>query len=245
MARRLWLHWIGVLAFLVAGCAPGGRVGERLSPEQLGRLTAMTNQVAIRKHLKTLSAADGSYTNQAARVVLYHNLALSDRDKALTRAMLDKTAAIHKRYPNDPLVTAFHGSLMTLMGRDERESVKRMRYVREGLKLLDKAVSLAPRDPALRLMRARNNYALPSFFGRLQQVIGDLVWLTTRYQAGKLRFPKTNMGRLYFQLGECQRRSGNMQAARRAWQRALELAPQAPWARQARLRVADGGGTGP
>lgn len=79
--------------------------------------------------------------------------------------------------PTNALARVFLGSALTLRARDVRFPTTKLRYAREGLAEMDRAVELAPDDVTVRFARAANNSELPSMLRREAIAVADAAWL--------------------------------------------------------------------
>ena len=52
--------------------------------------------------------------------------------------------SLYEKEPNNTEVAAYYGSATALMGRDEANLTKRMKYALSGLKLLDSVIEKSP-----------------------------------------------------------------------------------------------------
>jgi len=121
-------------------------------------------------------------------------------------------------YPDQPLPDAYHGSIMLLIARDKTNPLERLKWAKNGLKLLDKAVTAAPNDSRIRYLRGRSVYRLPEkYFQRTRTVIEDYTFLIDQrlLQDGQLK--TINYVKLTYELGEAYRRIGRNEDAARCW----------------------------
>ena len=88
---------------------------------------------------------------------------------------VDVADAFLKDHPADPVVTAYKGSLLTMMARDSIMPWRKLGFLNTGLDLLDKAVdnidrakTAGDRDPKLEILMvsATTNANIPKVFGR-------------------------------------------------------------------------------
>src|SRR5438270_3612812 len=103
-------------------------------------------------------------------------------DKAAGEESDELFTELHKQLPNDPLVTVYYGSLRLLEAQHTWALWKKNSLSKQGVQLMDSAVSAAPNDLEVRFVRAATDRSLPSFFGRKQQVQSDLNFIVGRAQ---------------------------------------------------------------
>lgn len=87
-----------------------------------------------------------------------------------------------ERFAGDSEARAYLGSAYALMARDASSVVNKMRYANRGMRHLDRALDLAPRDFAVRFIRAQVNSSLPKMFGRREAAIEDMRMLDAIFQ---------------------------------------------------------------
>jgi tetratricopeptide (TPR) repeat protein len=135
-------------------------------------------------------------------------------------------------YPDYPLAEACHGSIMLLIARDKTTPLERLKWARNGLKLLDKAVAAAPNDSRIRYLRGRSAYRLPEkYFQRTRTVIEDYTFLIDRESLQEGILGANDYMKLTYELGEAYRRIGRNEDAARCWTK-LEQQTQDPEFRQ-------------
>ncbi|WP_051318432.1 hypothetical protein [Cohnella thermotolerans] len=150
--------------------------------------------------------------------------AVQEANQLLERLRLD--------YPDHPLAEAYHGSIMLLIARDKTNSLDRLRWAKNGLKLLDKAVAAAPHDSRIRYLRGRSVYRLPEkYFQRTQTVIEDYTFVIDQEFLQEGQLENINYSKLTYELGEAYRRIGRNDDAARCWTK-LEQQTQDPEFRQ-------------
>lgn len=104
--------------------------------------------------------------------VLYHNAGLKGDKEAVLKGekVLKKLVKIE---PENAEARCWLGSILTLKERDATFSIQKIFYVKEGLREMDKGVSMSPENINLRIIRGRNNLGLPDFFERINVAIKD------------------------------------------------------------------------
>ena len=106
----------------------------------------------------------------------FHDAAREGNEEA-AGAAIDQLARYLKRFPEDGEAWAYLGSATALMGRGASTVVNRMRYTNRGLRHLDRAFDVAPRNFAVRFIRARVHSSLPKMFNRSEAATEDMLAL--------------------------------------------------------------------
>ncbi|MFC5529813.1 tetratricopeptide repeat protein [Cohnella yongneupensis] len=123
-------------------------------------------------------------------------------------------------YPDNPHVKAYHGSIMILIARDKKNPLEKLRWSKNGLKLLDKAVAAAPNDSQVRYLRGRSAFKLPEkHFQRTKTAIEDYSFLIDQelHQEGRLGAMGIDYSKLTYELGEAYSRIGRNEDAAKVW----------------------------
>lgn len=133
------------------------------------------------------------------------------------------------RFENaSPLVDAYHGATMILIARDKTKPLDKLKWSKNGLKLLDKAVAAAPQDRLIRLLRGKAAYKLPEkYFRRTQTAIEDYTFLIDQEIRHEDILKPEEYSELIYELGEAYYRIGQNQDAAKYWRR-LENQTQDP-----------------
>ena len=153
------------------------------------------------------------------QIVPLHKEALGGNKKAIQdmQQLLDQAKS---DYPGQPLVEAYNGITMMLIARDKTSPLGRLRGAKAGLKILDEAVSAAPHDGRIRLLRGRASYRLPEqHFQLAHTVIEDYTFVIDREMHEEGFLEKEDYLQLIYELGEVYRRIGRNQAAIMCWKK--------------------------
>jgi hypothetical protein len=120
----------------------------------------------------------------------------------------------------DATLTAYRGALVTLQAKHAAWPPRKLKYMREGLGLLDGAVAGSPDAAEARYLRLMSCYYLPGFFGRRGSVREDFAALARLLPQVRARYP----AELYGAIARFVVEKGRLDAGQR---RALEatLAP--------------------
>lgn len=189
-----------------------------LNPKKNEVPSTMSDQVPVHSSSFNvrLDQAIGLYREGVAGNVT----AVQEANRLLERLRFD--------YPASPLADAYHGGIMILVARDKTKPLDKLRWSKNGLKLLDKAVAAAPQEGIIRLLRGKAAYKLPEkHFQRTQTVIEDYTFLIDQEirQEGILK--NEEYSQLIYELGDAYYRIGRNQDAAICWRR-LENQTQDP-----------------
>ncbi|MDI6704511.1 MAG: tetratricopeptide repeat protein [bacterium] len=172
--------------------------------------------------------------------IAYHNLSVIGKKGVCQKAFSILTKA-YELAPHDYEILVYLGSTHTLLGRDATLPLTRVYQVIKGCRIMDKAVSKVPDNIIVRLTRAHNSLALPSFFKRAKYAEEDLLYLLKLSKKAPEKFPPDLLATIYYNLGEYYKGNGKSQwnKARDYWKQAVEVAPESEdgIAAQKRLEV--------
>ncbi len=102
----------------------------------------------------------------------WHNICLNG-DTDQIDAQIKRFEARLKTNPNDQLARVYLGSANALRAKASFWVLTKLKYLKEGQKLMDEAVQKAPTQPRVRLIRAAASYKVPKQFGRRKIAIAD------------------------------------------------------------------------
>jgi hypothetical protein len=162
------------------------------------------------------------FEKRLAVAIDLHNEAVAGKKGAVgeSHRAFEKLRSDH---PGHPIADAFHGSVMSLIARDESNPLTRLQWAKRGLKLLDEAVASDSSDSRIRMLRGKVAYRLPEqFFHRTQTAIEDFLVLID----GELRdpgsVPKETYDKLIYELGDAYHRIDRPQEAKFCWSKLLK-----------------------
>jgi hypothetical protein len=120
-----------------------------------------------------------------------------------------------------------------LLGARDAGLFDRLEALDRGGALLDAAADAAPDDPVVRYLRAVSTFPLPSIAGRGDQTDVDLAWLDERLDVDDPLWTAERKARAQCMYAVVLADRGDEGAARRRFERAIELAPDGPAGRRA------------
>ena len=173
---------------------------------------------------------------QHARSLYYRGI---DGDERAYRSAAEMFSRLYDTDKKAPIVEVYYGSLRLLEASRTWALWKKNGLSREGIELMDRAVSAEPQNLEIRFVRAATTYHLPGFFHRKQQSQEDFAFLALRaaeaVRKGTFE-PRLAAASLYFH-GESLEKSGQKTMAEENWRSALAIAPDSPAARSAREKL--------
>ena len=122
-------------------------------------------------------------------------------DEAAVRRAQDLLEELQRAHPGDARVRAFLGNTYVLRARDA-VLFRKMKWLRQGVDLLDEAVAAAPDDPHVRSVRAVNSYQLPALFGRSGIAREDFATLLAWTRDHPERFTPDLLRFVYYHAGQ-------------------------------------------
>ena len=142
----------------------------------------------------------------AAQTALESAIALHDAgragDKAATEQAVKAFLELMKAEPGNAMAVAYLGSSYAITARDSRSVTDKVRYTNRGLRFLDQAVTMAPDDFTIRLIRASVAGNLPAMFGRSETAVEDGIVLDKIFSAAQAPTMAPHMVGIYEMLSE-------------------------------------------
>lgn len=114
--------------------------------------------------------------------IALHDAAVEGDEDAADKAV-EALRRYLERLPGDGEARAYLGSAYALMARDASSVANKVRYANRGLRHLDRALEAAPREFAVRLVRANVNASLPEMFKRADAALEDMLALDEIFRA--------------------------------------------------------------
>lgn len=140
--------------------------------------------------------------------------------------------------PSNAPALALLGSVQTIKARDTFWPNQQLRFVREGIALMDRAVSLAPEDPRTRVIRCLNNAHMPAFLGRSEIVRADLAWVWEKIEKAPELFTTGEKQEAAFYWGKALKGEDQCARARQVWETGVSFGPGTRRATRLRAELA-------
>ncbi|MEO0454448.1 MAG: hypothetical protein AAFY98_09975 [Verrucomicrobiota bacterium] len=124
-------------------------------------------------------------------------------------------------FPKNPIYLAYLGSAYTLKSRDTFPGPSKFSFLKNGLKTMDKAVKMDPKNPATRFIRAMNNFQLPAIINRRDNAREDFSILIKQIEDPEVRKtldPET-LQAIYYYAGLSFKQLDRKKEAIAAWEK--------------------------
>lgn len=137
--------------------------------------------------------------------------------------------------PKSAEAMARYAVARALQARDKNDKGLAKQVLRE----LDEAVASEPENPLIKALRGYVEVEVPGDFGRMDQGLADLQFVEAAYKKDASIREKLNldMAKVYFKLGKAYRAKGNLPEAKRAWEAAIAVDPNAKDAQNAKKQL--------
>lgn len=165
-------------------------------------------------------------TAQLTLAKLLHMTGINGAEPDAIRAE-DMLAKLAGQRPDDPTILAYLGSARLLEAARTWRLGRKGELCKDGLQLLDRAVTLATDDTEVRFLRGASTYHLPFFFDRAEQAAEDFRWVGERARASVAAgtLERTFAAAALFYDGVCRAKASDKDGARASWQAAVEIGP--------------------
>jgi tetratricopeptide (TPR) repeat protein len=141
-------------------------------------------------------------------------------------------------FPDDARGHAYLGLYKGMQAGQTENYMEAGQLVSESFADLNKALEIDPAHLEGHLFRGIMGVSVPEFFGVLDQGIADLEFVTQAYEKTPDEVSQDVGVTAYDKLGDGYIKKRNREMARGAWQRLIEIAPDAPVAEAAREKLA-------
>lgn len=166
-----------------------------------------------------------------------HNMGAGG-DKAAVKKAAGYLEKLIELNPDHAGAHSWHGSVLTLKGRDAWFPLFKINYVNKGLSEMDKAVSLDPDNIYIRMARAGNGMALPDRFNRMETVLGDYEYLKNMAEKKPDSLDSRTYLSVLFNLGRAYAREGNHEKSRENLNMVIRIAPDSELSKSSQTLIA-------
>lgn len=146
-------------------------------------------------------------------------------DKKATKKLVKRLEELTKKNPDNALLLAYLGSAYTLASRDAWPGPSKYTFLKDGLKTMDKAVKKSPKEPAVRFIRAVNNFHLPAFINRKNKARKDFEKLLEQIEDEKTResLNAKTVQAIYYFAGLSLKQLDRDKEAKEAWTKGKKI----------------------
>ncbi len=141
-------------------------------------------------------------------------------DKQAVESCIKLLEVAVAQQPANQVARVYLGSAYTLRSRDLSFGPGKLATLKQGLAMMDAAVTAAPDNPRVRLVRALTTDSLPFFLGRKQSTAADFEWLVASARANPQQFTEGDLQTIYFSAGNAAKVRGDHAQAIALWKQA-------------------------
>ena len=161
-------------------------------------------------------------------VMELHAKAEKGGDKQATLDLITHLEKATAEHPDNHLLRCYLGSAYTLRSRDIGFGPTALKFLKEGLKMMDAAVTAAPDNPSVRFIRGINNYMLPAFVNRRDNARTDFKWLVDHIDKEATGFNAETRQAIYYYAGLAFKQTKDYTLAREAWTKGRTVVQNGP-----------------
>lgn len=142
-----------------------------------------------------------------------------------------------QKYPDNSLAYSYLGLYRGTQAGQTQNYMEAGKLLGISYEMLDKAISLDPENPVVRLHRGLMGVKVPAFMNKLDQGIQDLEILIGIHQKSPEKVSTEMIATAYTFLGEGYQKKEEKQKAIDAWEEVIKLAPDTDLAKNAQKNI--------
>jgi tetratricopeptide (TPR) repeat protein len=142
-------------------------------------------------------------------------------DKEAVEQCIARLEEVLAQQPGNQLARVYLGSAYTLRSRDLGFGPKKLQALRQGLAMMDEAVTTAPEDQKVRLARALTTSALPAILGRAASSRKDFAVLAEQAMRAPGTLGAGELQVVFYHAGLAAKATGDKARAIALWKEAL------------------------
>lgn len=142
-------------------------------------------------------------------------------DKEAVEQCIARLEEVLAQQPGNQLARVYLGSAYTLRSRDLGFGPKKLQALRQGLAMMDEAVTTAPEDQKVRLARALTTSALPAILGRAASSRKDFAVLAEQATRAPGTLGAGELQVVFYHAGLAAKTAGDKARAIALWKEAL------------------------
>ncbi len=180
----------------------------------------------IAEYERRLAENPDDHYAHLAIAILYSALSspMDNPERGASEKIVEHSERFEKTEKDNPLAMTYYGLGCSLVSRDSGNPFRKMKMVKKGIAVFDKAASLSANRPIewfVRYMRANFYINLPSSFKKRDVAVSDFEYIRDLYSGQKEI--EGYMCNAHYNLGEIEKTRGNLDAATRHWKTAVEI----------------------
>lgn len=174
--------------------------------------------------LSGLAGEDPFADETVRKVQALHDEAVAG-GKDQTEALVTELDRLLESDPKNTIFLAYLGSAYTLRSRDAFPGPSKFSFLKNGLKTMDRAVNMEPKNPAPRFIRAMNNFSLPAIINRRDNAREDFEVLLSQIEdpSNPFQLRESTRQAIYYFAGLSFQQLDRESEARAAWDKGLRL----------------------
>lgn len=163
----------------------------------------------------------------------YHNMAGEGENRGAVRKADQYLKDLLEIDPTDSIALVYYGSVQTMKAHHGSSPWESMELLKKGFSCIDKAVTIDPENPEIRLIRGINSTCVPENFGRLFLALNDFNAIDEMKNNKHLDLGKEFWLPFYFYYGLALERGNNQEEAKIKLQKVVDIDPGSEYARRA------------
>lgn len=167
----------------------------------------------------------------------YHDLGEERREKANVEKAEGYLLRVLEMDRGNAVAWVYYGSVLTMKAQIAFLPWEKMDFMKRGFALMDSAVTLAPEDPEVRLIRAINSTSVPGFFNRLKVALEDYQCIEDLVHTRQLNPPDKFWLPYYFYYGAALQQARQPEKARMQFLKVAAIDPHSPLAVRAQREL--------
>ena len=202
---------------------------------ELQQLYGLREKAFLQNIIQQTERENGTALSDLEKVkmlgIAYHNLAILKEKGASEKAVIYLNKALVLA-PDDIEVQAYLGSALTMSARDSWNVFIKVGRVKEGMAMMNEAVSKEPESVVIRMVRANNSLNLPDFFRQKEVAKEDFRYLEKLIMESRVDMPPDIKGEIFYKLGMIDKHEGNVLLANEYFKKAINFSPASEWGRK-------------
>ena len=154
--------------------------------------------------------------------IAYHNISVGGNQTTseIAHNYLKKACELDRE---NALALVYLGSARTLMGRDAANPLNKIKFVDQGIALIDTAVAMDESNIDVRLVRLNNSPSLPDFFKRQEVFFADVKYFLELTNKNPNRFDNSVLEAIYYFAGEMFKSEKKLMEAKEYWEKTIAI----------------------